>query len=252
MFNMMSLLTKSIAWQHTRQKNTSLSTCKYDKEPKIKDPETFNGNCESLNSFFTKCELVFELQPSQFGDDHTRVKYMVSLLHGTPLLVIHLHVIAWPRPDFLEDFDLFIAYLRTNIGDPDEMGTARHKIKALQKTSLASAYFAEFQQYLAILGWKDQDPIFDRAIDSLKSNLKDEVACIGDQPTSLARLIAFVVPLDNRLHERDQEREQEIPVVASRPFEMRQNIGSEGPALSHAANTTTHVVNLLPTPNPTA
>ena len=41
MFNMMSLLTESIAGQRTRRENTSLSTREYGKEPKIKDPETF-------------------------------------------------------------------------------------------------------------------------------------------------------------------------------------------------------------------
>ena len=132
------------------------------------------------------------------------------------------------------------------------MGTARRKIKALWQTLLASAYFTQFQQYLAILGWKDQDPIIDRDMDGLKSNLKDNVVCIRDQPTSVAGLIAFVVPLDNRLQERDQERKQVIPVVVSKPFEGSQNISSEGPALSCATDTTSHVATPSPSPTPTS
>ena len=44
MFNMMSLLTESVTGQQTRQGITSLSTRNFSKEPKAKDPETFNGN----------------------------------------------------------------------------------------------------------------------------------------------------------------------------------------------------------------
>ena len=81
---------------------------------------------------------------------------------------------------------------------------------SLCQTSSAAAYFAEFQQYLAILGWKDPDPIIDQAINGPKLHLKDKVARIGDRPASLAGLIALVVPLDNRLHERDQEQKKDF------------------------------------------
>jgi hypothetical protein len=75
----------------------------------------------------------------------------------------------------------------------------------------ASAYFAEFQQYIAILGWKDPDPIIDKAMEGLKPNLKDEIARQGFKPTTLADLISLIVPLDNRLFEREQERRREHP-----------------------------------------
>ena len=55
----------------------------------MKDPETFHGQHDSLNAFILKCELVFQLQPSQFGDNDTKVSYMISLLPGTPLLAAH-------------------------------------------------------------------------------------------------------------------------------------------------------------------
>jgi len=100
---------------------------------------------------------------------------MISLLRGTPLLAVRPLLSQIPSPIILEDFTLFVDYLRTNYGDPDEKGTARRKLKALRQVGPASSYFAEFQQYIAILGWKDQDPIVDRAIHGLKPYLKDEV-----------------------------------------------------------------------------
>ena len=204
MFAMMNLLTQSIAAQN-RRTPTPHST----KEPKVKDPETFHGQRDTLNAFLTECELIFELQPSRFAEDRTKVSYMISLLRGTPLLAVRPLLSEIPRPIMLEDFVLFVEYLRTNYGDPDEKGTARRKLKSLRQVGPASSYFAEFQQYISILGWKDQDPIVDRAIDGLKPYLKDEVARTGLQPRSLTDLISFIVPLDNRLYERDQERRRE-------------------------------------------
>ena len=150
MLNIMTKLGESIPGQRTRRETTSASTRDSNKEPKAKDPETFHGNRETLNIFFTECQLVFIIQPSRFGNDNTKINYMVSFLRGTPMVAICPYIMSDPCPDFLEDFDLFVAYLRTNYGDPDELGTARRKLKALCQTSSAASYFAKFQQYLAI------------------------------------------------------------------------------------------------------
>ena len=202
----MNLLTQSVANQNRQSASPAPSKVQ---EPKVKDPETFHGQRDSLNAFITECELVFELQPSRFGDDRTRVSYMISLLRGTPLLAVRPLLSFNPRPYFLDNHRLFVEYLQTNYGDPDERGTARRKLKNLRQSTSASAYFAEFQQYIAILGWSDQDPIIDKAIDVLKSYLKDEVARSGHRPNTLSELIAFIIPLDNRLYEREQEKRYE-------------------------------------------
>jgi hypothetical protein len=211
---MMNLLTQSVANQNRQSASPAPPKVQ---EPKVKDPETFHGQRDSLNAFITECDLVFELQPSRFGDDRTRVSYMVSLLRGTPLLAVRPLLAYDPRPYFLDNHRLFVEYLQTNYGDPDEKGTARRKLKNLRQITSASAYFAEFQQYIAILGWKDQDPIIDKAIDGLKSYLKDEVARSGHRPNTLSDLIAFIIPLDNRLYEREQEKRYETRNATSRP-----------------------------------
>ena len=215
---MMNMLTQTIAAMGHQQASTpptpaptTLATPSI-KEPKIKDPDTFDGKRDALNGFLTECELVFALQPSRFADDLTKVNYMTSLLRGMPLQAIRPHILASPKPAFLLSIDEFIAYLKTNYGDPDEKGTARRKLKALRQTGSASAYFAEVQQYLAVLGWKDEDSNIDRAIEGLKPNLKDEIARTGNTFTTLTSLIKFIIPLDNRLHERQQERNWETKI----------------------------------------
>lgn len=210
MFNMMNLLTQSIAANNSQVRQSSATPApSNNREPKVKDPETFHGQRDSLNAFLTECELVFELQPSRFGDDRIKVSYMISLLRGTPLLAVRPFLSHDPRPLFLDSHLLFVDYLRTNYGDSDEKGTARRKLKALRQSGPASAYFAELQQYIAVLGWKEHEPIIDRAIDGLRPYLKDEVARSGLEFASLNELMRYIIPLDNRLYERDQERKRE-------------------------------------------
>jgi hypothetical protein len=205
MYQMMQLLTSSIATQAAATRASATPGPFGGKEPKIKDPETFNGQRDQLNAFLTECTLVFELQPSRFPDDRTKINYMISLLRGTALMAIRPHLSGVVRPLFLQVYDDFVAYLKTNFGDPNEKGTARRKLKALRQTNSASAYFSEFQQYIAILGWIDQDPIVDKAIDGLKPTLKDELAQSGRRPGTLTELINFIIPLNN---EQERKREQ--------------------------------------------
>ena len=66
MMAMMNLLTQSVA----NQNRQSASPVPFKaQEPKVKDPKTFHVQRDSLNAFITECELVFELQPSRFGND---------------------------------------------------------------------------------------------------------------------------------------------------------------------------------------
>ena len=190
-----------------RNRGVSTSSTRDSKEPKVKDPETFTGKRSLLNPFITECNLVFELQASRFNNERVKVNYMISYLRGTPLDAISPYLTALPRPSFIESYDEFIAYLRSNFGDPDEIGTTRRKYKALRQTTSAAAYFAELQQYLAI-NYKDQDPIVDNAIDGLKPFLKDELAK-RPRPSTFIELREFVIPLDNRLYEREQEKKKD-------------------------------------------
>ena len=52
-------------------------------EPKIPDPPIFKGDRAELLPFLTKCQLKFEGQPSQFGNDRAKVLYAGTRLKGT-------------------------------------------------------------------------------------------------------------------------------------------------------------------------
>ena len=215
-----------------RNRGVSTASTRESKEPKVKDPETFNGKRDQLNAFITECNLVFELQPSRFSDERVKVNYMISYLRGTPLEAVRPYLNARPRPRCITDYDEFITYLRSNFGDPDEIGTTRRKYKSLCQTGPASAYFSELQQYLAILGYKDQDPIVDHAIDGLKSWLKDELAR-RPRPTTFVELREFVIPLDNRIYERDQEKKKEKDTTSDSSSKTTNNTSMSTPSAKH-------------------
>ncbi|RXK39619.1 hypothetical protein M231_03121 [Tremella mesenterica] len=83
-----------------------------------------------------------------------------------------------------------------------------HKFPTDQN-GLASAYFAAFQRYVAVLGWGDDGNLMDRAKNGLKSHLLDEIPRHGKVFKTVRELIEFVVPMDNRLHQQRVEKENE-------------------------------------------
>ena len=206
--SMTDVLTKSSAAQQAAQHRPTPATPSF-KEPKVKDPNTFDGSPKSLNGFLTECELVFELQSSRFGNDYTndcaKINYMVSLLCGIHLDTIRPYITSTLKPSFLFHFDEFVLRLKLNCGDPNETGRAGRKLKALRHTTSPSA-FAEFQQYIAVLQRIDVDMIVGCAIDGLKPNLKDKNARTGTNFISLRNLMRFTTPPNKHLFEREQER----------------------------------------------
>ena len=179
------------------------------KEPKAKDPETFHGQRNKLTAFLTECEIYFSVQSSCFTSDSIKINFMISYLRDSPLLAIRPYLGRAEKPNFLEEYPKFIEYLKTNYGDPDEKASAIRRLKSLRQTSSASAYFSEFKQCVAILDWKEQDSLVDRAKQGLNAAIKNEIARERTKFTTVEELINFVIPLDNSLYERELEMKKE-------------------------------------------
>ena len=125
------------------------------KEPRAKDPDTFNGRKpDELNKFVMQCYLVFKLQPFRFLSEDVKVSYMISYLRGIAMDAVRPIASMSTMPDELLTVDAFVEYLRANFGDPDERGTARRKLKALRQTGTASEYFSRFWELIAVLAEK--------------------------------------------------------------------------------------------------
>ena len=67
--------------------------------PKPNNPQEFDGSSDKLNSFLTECTLVFELQPTIYANDSTKIHYMISYLRGMPMLAIRPYLQEDPKPE---------------------------------------------------------------------------------------------------------------------------------------------------------
>ena len=193
------------------------------KEPRVNNPDEFDGRQpDKLRRFITQCEIVFQTQPSRYPTENICISYMISYLRGFALDAVR-PFLTQAAPLELSSKAAFIKYLEDNFGDPDKKGTARRKLKGLRQTGTAAEYFAHFRELIAVLGWVDQEPIVDRAIEGLSPDLKDELARCHQELATLDELSRFVVPLDNRIRVRRQERERETAARSQVSQNIRPN-----------------------------
>lgn len=179
------------------------------KEPKVSAPEAFHGREKTkLPAFLLGLNIVFNTQASRYPDDLTKINYAISFLRDDAIAWVtpFSNKPAVEQPAWLSSYDLFVEELKTMFGDPDEVATAERQIRVLRQRGPASAYFAEFRRLAAVLGWNDT-ALASQAYTGLKDSIKDELARIG-RPTSLGALIETATRLDNRLFERQTERER--------------------------------------------
>ena len=201
-----------------------------------------------------QCRLHFEYSGSLFPDEESKIGYMITYLRGSAQDAVRPMVESSIRPVELSSVDDFVEYLKSSFGDPDEKGTARLRLKGLHQTGSAAKYFAKFREIMSILGWTDPEPIVDRAIEGLSSELKDELARSNLEFSSLDSLVKFIVPLDNRIRVREDEKKveqrksQEIKPVARALISSNQQRGGV-PYNSHVVVSTTQPpMNLKPGP----
>ncbi|KAJ8000735.1 hypothetical protein DPEC_G00183430 [Dallia pectoralis] len=55
------------------------------REPRLPPPERFSGEESGCGPFLTQCSLIFELQPSSFPTDRSRIAYLMTVMSGRAL-----------------------------------------------------------------------------------------------------------------------------------------------------------------------
>ena len=222
---------------------------------KLNPPQEFTGSKpEALRQFIMQCRLHFEYSGSLFPDEESKIGYMITYLRGSAQDAVRPMVESSIRPVELSSVDDFVEYLKSSFGDPDEKGTARRRLKGLCQTGSAAEYFAKFREIMSILGWTDPEPIVDRAVEGLSSELKDELARSNLEFLSLDSLVKFIVPLDNRIRVREDEKKveqrksQEIKPVARALISSNQQRGGVPYNSQVVASTSLPSNNLKPGP----
>ena len=183
-------------------------------EPKIADPPMFKGDRAKLLPFLTKCQLKFEGQPSQFGNDRAKVLYAGTRLEGTPFSWFQPLIKSWPvgtpselGPAEICTWEAFQESLTSIYGDPNLAATADREIHALKQTGSVAEYAAKFESHKQYLGWNDPAfrDVFYRGLDK---DIKNIMAAFG-KPVTYKLLKELAVRLDSRFEERRLEVRQE-------------------------------------------
>lgn len=133
---------------------------------------------------------------------------MISYLRGFALDAVR-PLLGLEECQELSSLKAFVAYLRSNFGNPDEKGTVRRKFKNLKQTGKAAEYFAKVREYLAVLQWRPDDSVVDRVVQGLNYDLREQMVRSGREFDTLDQVVAYVIPLDNNLRALEQEKREE-------------------------------------------
>ncbi|KAL0161345.1 hypothetical protein M9458_045070, partial [Cirrhinus mrigala] len=148
-------------------------------EPRLPPPKPFTGDPRSCQGFLTQCSLTFELQPSSFPTDRSKIAYIITLLSDKALSWASA---VWESKDACCDsYAAFEEEFKRVFDHPVSGREASKRLLTLNQGSRSTADFA-------IDGWNDEA-------------LMDELAT-REPATDLESLIAMAIRLDNRLRER--------------------------------------------------
>ncbi|KAF7640808.1 hypothetical protein LDENG_00012680, partial [Lucifuga dentata] len=212
-------------------------------EPRLPPPERYGGEEGTCRPFLTQCSLIFELQPSSYPTERSRVAYAISLLTS------HAREWAtheWDRgADCCMTFQAFADELR-KVFDASLPGRekARNLLGLRQGGRCVSDYAIEFRTLAAESKWNSFS-LLDAFYHSLSDYIKDElVTC--EPCCDLNALITLSTRLDNRFRARLREKGS---TRSARYFQERRSppVGTRLPAPnSFPASSPTHTSSTAP------
>ncbi|OLY78064.1 Retrotransposon-derived protein PEG10 [Smittium mucronatum] len=160
-------------------------------EPRVSDPENFNGRREHLRNFISQVKLVIEAQPSLFSSDRQKVIFSCTFLRGSDFSWLQPYLESTVPVPMLDSFNIFIEELHRVFGNPNKVANAEQQLRRLKQTNSATNYASEFRRF--------------QYYEDLKDDVKDLFARF-DRPQSLPELIYLSIKIDNRLFERVLEK----------------------------------------------
>lgn len=197
-----------------------------------KEPDSFSGNPTELENFLTSCVLYMDCYPGTFNSDKGKINFIISHCRHKVMKSLRPLMNRAQQPELLHNYEEFLKYLRRHWGDPDEKGNAKREMRKLRQQGSASEFFLKFNQLVAILGWSpDSEILVENAIDKLAGELKDEIVRQGElEVSSIDQLMDFVVPLDNRLREREKEKRELQASTQKFPRNTNPNMPKHSPS----------------------
>jgi hypothetical protein len=185
------------------------------REPKVNRPNEFDGKISEYRTFMSQCLLTFSMQPSQYGENHQKVFFVISYLSGNARALARPILENEDHPH-RNDFAAFKKALDTLYLDRNLKHQARDKLSRLKQTKSAATYSVDFQQIIAPLDLNDNAKHILFYL-GLKDTIKDALATVGEEE-KFYPLVDQVIAIDQRQHQRRME-EKKTP--STKPHESK-------------------------------
>lgn len=184
--------------------------------PKLKDPDTFNGEDPAkLQSFMLQCGLHFAQRPTDFPSDDEKIIYVMSYLRGPAAEWFQAFFLSDTPAPWDGDLEAFFDELQNNFGPHDPVGDAEDKIEncRMRDTERIAMFIVRFNQLAALTRWDDA-ALAHRFYRGLPSRIKDELSRI-EHPDSLVGIREAARRIDSRYWRREEERKRETSRLAA-------------------------------------
>lgn len=172
-------------------------------EPRIGNPERFDGNPAHTRAFLTSCRVQFSLQPRTFATEGAKVGYVITHLTGRARL--------WGTAEFdrqtpaCASFDAFVEEMLMVFDLGSSTAEASRELMTIRQGNRTVAdYSIDFRTLARRSSWNGA-ALVDAFLHSLADYVKDELVS-HDQPSTLNEAIALAVRIDRRIQTRRREK----------------------------------------------
>ena len=181
-------------------------------DPKLKEPETFDG-CRKgsktrVRNFLSQCEIHFRLRTKAFSSEESKVLFACAHLRGDAYQWAETYITApessRAKPEFawFQTWASFKQRLEDVFGDPDYNATCARKLTSLRQTSGVPVYTAEFRRLALPLNWDDPS-LKHHYYEGLQDSVKDALV-FSNEAKDFEELVSFAERIGNRQHVRGQ------------------------------------------------
>lgn len=182
-------------------------------EPKIGNPERFNGDPTQVRAFLTSCRVQFSLQPRTFATEGAKVGYLITHLTGRARL--------WGTAEFERQtpacatFNLFSEEMLKVFDLGSTTAEASQTLMSIRQGRRTVAdYSIDFRTVASRSSW-NMEALVEVFLHSLADYIKDELVS-HDQPSTLDEAIALAARIDRRIQTRRRERGRNSPFASTR------------------------------------
>lgn len=191
------------------QRFQGIAATQHVKEPKVADPEYFNGDRRKGKNFVAQLQNFFHLQHQRYPTDNIRIRYAISRLQDSAFNWA-LSILKDLDTDEGKEFwtyQTFEEQFKAIFTDTDsERNATQALLNLTQGRQSASRYVTEFSRLISEVAWNEDAAIIALFYKGLNDDLKDRLAHEAEPPTEINKYYSLVVRLDNRLYERRTSR----------------------------------------------